>query len=84
MLLIIFNVCFVRNKIVDIFDFICESKVDFIVIIEIWFIKNDLVVKVELCFVGYKIVDYLWIGCIGGGIVFIFCDILNVKKVDGG
>ena len=74
----------VRNKTADIFDVICESKADLIAITETWFTKNDSAVKVELCPIGYKIVDHPRTGRTGGGTALIFRDTLNVKKVDGG
>ena len=84
MLLTTLNARSVRNKTVDIFYSICESKADLIAITETWLTKNDSAVKVELCPVGYKIVDHPRTGRTGGGTALIFRDTLNVKKVDGG
>ena len=55
MLLTTLNARSVRNKTVDILDFICESKADLITITETWLTKNDPAVKVELCPNGSKI-----------------------------
>lgn len=57
MLFCFVNVRFIRNKFLDIFDYICEWKIDFCVIIEIWLCFDDDVIRVEMCFIGYKFFD---------------------------
>lgn len=52
------NIWLFRNKIVDFVDYVCEIKVDLFVIMEIWLCLNDDVIRNELCFVGYVLVDY--------------------------
>ena len=56
----------------NIFEFICESKADLSATTETWLTKNDSAVKVELCPIGYKIVDHPQTGCTGGGTALIF------------
>lgn len=51
------NIRFVRNKIVMFMDYICDFKVDLYVMMEIWFIENDVSVRVELIFDGYNLLD---------------------------
>ena len=63
----------VRNKTVDVFYFICESK-DLIANTENWLTKNESAVKVEFCPIGYKIVDHPRTGRTGGGTSLIFRD----------
>lgn len=65
-------------------DYLCDCKVDFYVIMEIWFMENDVVVRVELNLDGYNLLDYLWEGWCGGGMGFIYCDFLCVKEVEVG
>lgn len=38
-------------------DYICDFKVDLYVMMEIWFIENDVIVRVELIFDGYNLLD---------------------------
>ena len=84
MLLTTLNARSVRNKTVDILDFICESKADPIAITETWLTKNDSAFKVELCPNGYKIADHPRTGRAGGGTALIFRDSLKVKKAHSG
>lgn len=74
----------VRNKTVDIFYFICESKVDLIAITETWLTINDSAIKAELCPDGYKLMDHPRTLHRGGGTGLLFRDTLTVKIVDAG
>ena len=68
----------------DIFDFICESKVDLIAITETWLTINDSAIKAELCPDGYKLMDHPRTLHRGGGTGLLFRDTLTVKIVDAG
>lgn len=69
-----------NNKVGEFIDFVCEYKLDVVVLIEIWFYLMELVLWIFWMFVGYKFLDYLWISWIGGGIEVLFRDNLIVKK----
>lgn len=51
---------------------------------EYWLIDFDFLVRVEFCFNGYKILDYIRLDCCGGGIGIIYYELLDVKKIDVG
>lgn len=84
MLLSFFNARSVRNKTVDMFYFICGSKVDLIAITETWLTINDSAIKAELCRDGYKLMDHPRTLRRGGGRGPLFRDTLTVKIVDTG
>lgn len=44
----------VKNKSADIFDYVCECKVDLVAVTETWLGCNDDAVRAELCPEGYK------------------------------
>lgn len=71
-----------NNKVGEFINFICEYKLDVVVLIEIWFFLNELVLWIFCIFVGYKFFDFLWISWIGGGIGVLFRDNLMVIKGD--
>lgn len=53
MKLCLVNVCVVKFMFVVFLDYFFFIDVELIVIIEIWFIFNDVVVKLEIMFFGY-------------------------------
>lgn len=67
-----------NNKVGDFIDFICDYKLDIVLIIEMWFYENEFVVRVLCIFVGYNFFDYLRIGWLGGGIGIMFREDISV------
>ena len=52
------NVCSGRNKSADIFDFVCEYKIDLLAITETWLNANDDAIRNKLCPTNYKLCDH--------------------------
>lgn len=57
---------------------------DLFLIIEIWLIFNDVVVKLEIMFFGYKFVYSCCVVICGGGIGWLYKDFISVKKIEDG
>ena len=74
----------VRNKSADIFDFVCEKKIDLLAITETWLNANDGAVGNELCPTNYKLCDHPRTDGIGGGTALLYRDLLHVKKIRAG
>ena len=74
----------VRNKSADIFDFVCEYKIDLLAIIETWLNANDDAVRNEFCPSNYKLCYHSGIDRIGGGTALLYRDLLHVKKINAG
>ena len=74
----------VRNKSADIFDFVCEYKIDLFAITETWLNADDDAVRNELCLTNYKLCDYPRIDRTGGGTALLHRDLLHVKKINAG
>ena len=74
----------VRNKSADIFDFVCEYKIDLLAITETWLNANDDAVRNELCPTNYKLYDHPRTDRVGGGTALIYRDLLHVKKISAG
>ena len=74
----------VRNKTAEIFDYICETKMDLLVITEHWLTDRDSAVKSELCPDGYKILEDYRMDRRGGGTGVIYRQSLDLRKVDSG
>ena len=73
-----------RNKLVDIFDFVCEYKLNLLAITETWLNANDDVVRNELCPINYKLYDHPRTDRTGGGTALLYSDSLHVKKIGAG
>ena len=56
-----------RNKLADIFDFVCECKLNLLAITETWLNANDDAVRNELCPINYKLYDQPRTDRTGGG-----------------
>lgn len=78
------NVRLLWNKFVEFVCYVGIFSVDIVVIIEIWFIVNDIVYCIVIIFLGCKLLDCLWFGCVGGEIVFLVWDNIFVIKGDVG
>ena len=71
----------VRNKSADIFDFVCEYKIDLLAITN----ANDDAVRNELCPTNYKLCDHPRTDRIGGGTALLYRDSeVHVKKISAG
>ena len=62
----------VRNKSADIFDFVCEYKIDLLAITETWLNANDDAVTNELCPTNYKLYDHPRTDRVGGGTALLY------------
>merc|ERR1739844_140129 len=65
--LCLMNTRSVKNKTSDIFDYICEHKLDLVAITETWLCQNDNSIRSDLCPDGYKLLDHPRTGRHGGG-----------------
>ena len=70
-----------KNKTADLFDYICDCKVDLVAITETWMTTDDAAVRTELCPVGYKTSDRPRNGRRGGGVALIYRDSLCQKDM---
>lgn len=70
-----------KNKRANIFDYICEHKVDLCAITETWLNLDDAVIfRAEMSQVGYRFLDQPRSGRGGGGTGLIFRDSLPMRK----
>ena len=77
LLFCLMNARSVRNKSADIFDFVCEYKIDLLAITETWLNANDDAVRNELCPTNYKLCDHPRIDRIGGRTALLYRDLLH-------
>ena len=68
----------------DIFDYICERKIDLCAITETWLRSDDDATRAEMCPTGYKFLDQPRTDRPGGGTGLIFRDSLLITKIDAG
>ena len=57
MLFCLVNARSIRNKSSDIFDYICERKIDLCALTETWLRSDDDATRAEICPTGYKFLD---------------------------
>ncbi|CAB3999324.1 Hypothetical predicted protein [Paramuricea clavata] len=84
LLLCSLNTRSVCNKTDHILDYVCDCKADLLAFRQTWLTREDSAVRVNLCPGGYKFIHQCRAGRCGGGTGLMFCDLLNVKKVDRG
>ena len=73
-----------RNKLADIFDFVCECKLNLLAITETWLNANDDAVRNQLCPINYKLYDQPRTDRTGGGTALLYHDSLHMKKIGAG
>lgn len=82
--LCLFNVRFVKNKILVIKDFVVENDIDMMVLIEIWFnfVDNDNDFFIcDICLIGYKFIYILRVIIWGGGIGLLYKKFFKFKEM---
>ena len=82
--LCLINAQSIRNKTVDLVDYVYENKFDLVAITETWLRDIDDAIRVELCPDGYKFVDFPRVRCGGGGIGLLYKNNLRVTTIRSG
>lgn len=70
------------NKSADIFNFVCEHKIDLLAITKTWLNVNDDAVRNELPLTNYKLCDHPCTDRTSGGTALLPWDSLHVKKMN--
>lgn len=82
--LCLLNAQSIRNKTANFVDYVCDYKHDLVAVTETWLRTADDAIRVELCPVGYKFIDFPRKGRNGGGIGLLYRDYFKVAKVRNG
>ncbi|CAB4007827.1 Hypothetical predicted protein [Paramuricea clavata] len=74
----------IRNKTIDLVEYVCENKFDLVAITETWLRNIDDAITVELCPGGYKFAEFPRVRCGGGGIGLLYKNNLRVTTIRSG